>query len=60
MLTETGKFPVIESGPAQLAIINFKTQRMNQVQGTAGIGAKAYDITGIRWYLGLVKHNMKH
>ena len=42
------------------AIIEVKNQGMNQVQGAAGIGAKAYDIAGVRWYLGLVKHNMKH
>ncbi len=60
MLPDAGKFTVIETGTAQLAIIDFKTQRMNQVQGTAGIGTKAYDVTGVRWYLGLVKNNVKH
>jgi hypothetical protein len=33
---------------------------MNQVQDTAGIGAKAYDIPRVGWYLRLIEHNMKH
>jgi hypothetical protein len=33
---------------------------MNQVQGTAGIGAKAYDVAGIRGNLRLVQYDVKH
>jgi hypothetical protein len=30
------------------------------VQGAAGIGTKAYYVTGVWWYLRLKKHDMKH
>ena len=60
MLPDARKFTVIEACTTQLSIVKFKPQGMNQVQGTAGIRTKAYDIAGVRWYLGLIKNNMEH
>jgi dihydroorotate dehydrogenase (NAD+) catalytic subunit len=60
MLAHGSKFTVIQSGTAQAAIIQFETQRVNQVQGAAGIRTKAYDVAGVGRYLRLIQDNMKH
>ena len=60
MLMHCGPLAVIKPRTAQLAVLEFKSERMNQVQGTAGIGAKAYDIARIGRYLRLIQHNMEH
>jgi len=60
MFLQHGPFPIIQAGTSQLAVIQLKSQGMNQVQDTAGIGAKAYDITRVGGNLRLVQHNMKH
>jgi hypothetical protein len=60
MHTHAGPFPVIQTGAAQFPVLQLKTQRLYQVQGTAGIRTKAYDIARVRGYLRLVKHHMEH
>ena len=60
MHLNTGPFAVIKPCAAQLAIIKFESQRPDEVQGAAGIGTKAYYVTGVGRYLRLKKHDMKH
>ena len=60
MLTQRCPLAVIETRTAQLAILELEPKRMNQVQGTAGICAKAYDIARVGWYLRLIEHDVKH
>jgi hypothetical protein len=60
MHLHTGPFTVIQAGTTQLAIIKIESQRPDQVQGAAGVGTKAYYVTGIGRYLRLKQHDMKH
>ena len=60
MLGHAGPLAVIQAGTAQATVIEFEPQRSYQVQATAGIRTKAYDIAGVRRNLRLVKHHMKH
>ena len=53
MLTHRRILAVIQPGTAQTFVIELETERMNQVQGTARIGAQAYDIAGVRRYFRL-------
>ena len=55
-----GPFTVIQSGTPELAVLELKPQRPDQMQPATGVGAKTYDITGVRRYLRLVKYDMKH
>ena len=52
--------PIVEAGPAQLTVINLKSQRFNQVQLGSGGGAGAGHIAGVGWNLGLVKNDPGH
>ena len=60
MLLQRGPFTVVETGAPQLAVIKIESEWPYQVQDAAGIGAKAYDVAGIRGNLRLVEHHMKH
>lgn len=60
MFTQLGPFVVIQAGTLELAVIQRKAERMEQMQTAAGIGAKAYDIAGVGRNLRLIQDNMKH
>jgi hypothetical protein len=51
---------IIKPGAAQLLVIQVKTQRLDQVKQTAGIGTQADNIAGIGWYFGLIENNVEH
>lgn len=53
-------FVVIQSGAAHVFVIHGKAERLNQVQGAAGVGRQADDVAGIGWNFGFDKDNMKH
>ena len=53
-------FPIVETGAPQLFVIERETQRSNKMQTGAGIRAKAYDISSVRWNFWLEKDQVKH
>ncbi len=59
MLLNRGELAVVEPGASQALVVELESERMNQVQSAAGIGAQAYDIAGIRRNLRLIEHDMK-
>jgi len=57
---QRGVFVIVEPGAAELFVIQRKTQRFNQVQGAAGIGAQADDVAGVGRNFGLDKNDVEH
>jgi hypothetical protein len=53
-------FVVIQPGAAQVFVIECESQRANQVQLRAGIGAQADDVAGVGGYLRLVEDDVEH
>src|SRR5690606_13047758 len=53
-------FAVIEAGAPQPRLVELESERVHEVQRRAGIRAQAYDVAGVRGYLGLKKHDMEH
>jgi hypothetical protein len=51
---------IVQTGALELSILQTETERANQVELSAGIGAKPDHVAGVRRDLGLVKHDMKH
>ena len=47
------KLAVIQPGTLQPWFVQFEAQWFDQVQRSAGVGAQAYYISRVRWYLGL-------
>ena len=60
MHPDVGVLVIVQAGAAQFAVTEIETQRANEVQLNTGIGAKAYDIPGIRRDLRLIKNQVKH
>ena len=54
-----GEFAVIETGAAQAGIIEGETQRFDQVQRAAGVGAEPDDVARVRRNLGFVEDDVK-
>jgi hypothetical protein len=48
MHPQFGVFMVIETGAAQLLVAQIESERLHQMQPTAGIGGQPDDIAGIR------------
>ena len=53
MARDPGPFPIVEPGPPELRVVECEGERRDQVQGSAGIGAKPDNIPGIGGDLGL-------
>ena len=59
MFLNAGKLAVIKPGAPQASIVEIEPQRMHQVQGTACIGTKAYDVAGVGRYFRLIQYDVK-
>lgn len=53
-------FVVVQTRAAHVFVIHGKAERLNQVQGAAGVGRQADDVAGIGWNFGFDEDNMKH
>ena len=60
MFLYSGIFVIIQPCTTHALVVKIECDRVNQVQTAAGIGAKAYDIAGIRRNLRLKEHDTKH
>jgi len=60
VLANLGPLVVIQPRTSQPSFVQMKSQGPNQMQAGTGVGAKAYNIAGVRWDLRLVKDHMKH
>ncbi len=60
MFAYLGPFVVIEAGATQTRFVEVEAERPDQVKSRAGVGAKAYDIAGIRGDFGLIQDHMEH
>ena len=52
--------PVVEAGPAQVAIADREAKGLDQVKFGSGGSAGAGHVAGVRWNLGLVEHDAGH
>ena len=55
-----GKFPVVKAGSFEPRLVELESQWFDQMQLCTGIGAKAYDITGIGRYFRLIENKTEH
>lgn len=60
MEPDIGKLVIIETGTAQFLVTNIETQRLDQMQTRAAVGAKPDDIAGIGGNFRLKQGDMKH
>lgn len=60
MHTQAGVFVVIETSALELAIVQRKSQRLNQMQTAAGIGGKPDDIASIGRNFRLIQDDVEH
>ncbi len=51
---------VIEAGSPQARLVEFKAERVNEVQIGTGVRAQAYDIARVRGNFRLIQNDMKH
>ena len=59
MLMHLCELPVVQAGTAQTLVLEVETERVDQVQGAAGIGAQAYDVAGVGRDFRLVEDDVK-
>ena len=52
------ELPVVEARTPEPRLVQLEPQGRDQMEMRAGVGAKSYDIAGIRWNLGLVEHDV--
>jgi hypothetical protein len=57
---QRGVFVIIQAGAAQAFIVQLVTQRLDQVQVAAGIGAEPDNVAGIGRYFRLEQDHVKH
>lgn len=60
MYGETGPFVVIQPGASQMPVAQIESQRLDQMQLCASIGAEADDVAGIGRDFWLVENDMEH
>jgi hypothetical protein len=53
-------FVVVQSSPAQMFIVDRKTQWFNQMQAAAGVGGKSNHVACVGGYFGLDQDNVEH
>ncbi len=58
MNADIGPVPVVETGAAQLRVVQRESQRFDQVQARAGIDAQSHDVARIRWNFGLIQQHV--
>lgn len=51
---------IIQPGATQTAVVELEAEWLDHMQRGPRIGAQAYDVAGIRWYLRLIQDDMKH
>lgn len=57
---QRGIFVIIQAGAAQAFIVQLVTQRLDEVQVAAGIGAEPDNVAGIGRYFRLEQDHVKH
>ena len=60
MFADAYPLVIIESGTSQLSVVEFETQRMDQMQLTSGISTQAYNVARIGRDLWFVEDDVKH
>jgi len=57
---DRGVLMVVETGALQLFVFQGESERLDQMQPAAGVGAEADDIAGVGRDFRLVQDNIKH
>ncbi len=57
---DVGVFTVVQPGAAQAPLIQLETERLDQMQGGAGVGGQAHDVAGVGRYFRLEQSNIQH
>ena len=60
MTLQRGIFVVVETGTAQAFVVHLETQRFDQMQVAAAVGAQPDNVAGIRRNFWLKKDDVKH
>ena len=53
-------FAIVQARTTHFAVIDWKSERLHQMQPNAGVCAEADDVPGIWRYLGCHQHNVEH
>jgi hypothetical protein len=59
MLVHFDQMPVVKARPSDSVGVSAEAERFHQVQGTAGGGAQAGDVSSVRWDLWLDEHHVE-
>ena len=51
---------IVEAGAAQARLVEIESQRPDEVQNAAGVGAKPYNVTGVRGDFRLIEDDVEH
>jgi hypothetical protein len=57
---EAGVLVVVQAGPAKLTVVDFETERFDQMEPASGVGAQADYVAGIGRNFGIKKNHIKH
>ncbi|BAO59735.1 hypothetical protein PPC_0388 [Pseudomonas protegens Cab57] len=60
MALQGGVFVIVEAGAAQALVVHFETQRLDQMQVAAAVGAQPDNVAGIRRNFWLKEDDVKH
>lgn len=60
MALQRGIFVVVETGAAQALVVHLETQRFDQMQVAAAVGAQPDNVAGVRRNFWLKKDDVKH
>lgn len=60
MPNDTGVFVIIQAGPAQALVRDVKTERLDEMQFGAGVGAQANDVARVGRDFRLIENDGKH
>ena len=60
MLAHHCPFVVVEAGTPQARLVQLESQRTDEVQNAAGVGAKPYNVAGVRGDFRLIEDDVEH
>lgn len=60
ILPDLAIFMIIQSGAAQAFVVQLESQRFDQVQLAATVGAQADNVAGVRRNFRLIEYDVKH
>lgn len=60
VLANRGPLAIVETGAPQARLVELEPERPDEVQGAAGVGAKPYNVAGVRGDFRLKEDDVEH